>query len=606
MRINKWLRYYRTLDAPCHVSSDTTLSRMVKHGAAPKSPAFWESVKMIKADKEQIAVGSDLKNYRIEAVLGQGGFGVTYRAVDTTDNTRVAIKEYFPRSMAIREPNGAVRPKSNSEEDEQMFSWGLERFRKEILTLAKFTHDNIVPILYFFETLGTVYMVMPFVEGDSLKAHVKKQRGMTEKRLLDIVLPLLSGLETMHKVGFLHRDIKPDNIFIQNHNGQPLLLDFGATRQTMGAGDHAMTVVMTPEYAPLEQGNADSSKQGPWTDIFAMGAVMYWAVTDIKPLSANIRATAMLNQEPDPMPPVAQVARGEYSERVMRAIDHAIKIAANERPQSIAEWRTEMVGTAHTATPLMQKLGDRVANTSLRRAMPAFDRSALRSTTVHNPPHTSTPTTPPIVTPTTPPTTPPPLPPTDAPDGSASDESVQSHAVRLVQRPPIVVPHTTLPRPSLAARLASERSSTIGRPTIATSQQKTAPQASERFIDDENGTIYDSKHQLIALKRIGCFGKKSWPDALSTVRNLMHGDCGLTDGSRSGDWRLPTQEELLILTEWKESGLFLGVSSFDDFWSKDVCPGNTSNAWFISIDSGRVDQAAKWTENRVWPVRAAK
>lgn len=562
---------------------------------------------MLKANKEQIAIGSDLKNYRIEAILGQGGFGVTYRALDTTDNIQVAIKEYFPRSMAIREADGSVRPKSDSEEDEQMFAWGLERFRKEILTLAKFTHDNIVPILYFFETLGTVYMVMPFVEGDSLKAHVKKQRGMTEKRLLDIVLPLLSGLETMHKVGFLHRDIKPDNIFIQNHNGQPLLLDFGATRQAMGAGDHAMTVVMTPEYAPIEQGNADSSKQGPWTDIFAMGAVMYWAVTDMKPLSANIRATAMLSQEPDPMPPVAQLAKGEYSERVTRAIDHAIKIAANERPQSIAEWRTEMVGAA--TTPLIQNLGSRIAQNSARRALPTFDRSALRSNTAPYPPHTNTPTTPSIAaTPT--PTTPPPS--TDAPNDSASSDSVSSHSVasppvRLLQRPPIVVPRAVIPpRPSLATRLAGERLGTaIGAaPAIGASQQKTASQASHRFIDDENGTILDTKHHLVGLKKVSCFGKKSWPDALSTARNLMSGDCSLTDSSRNGDWRLPTKEELLILIEWKESGLFLGVSPFDEFWSKEICPGNTSSAWFISIDSGHVDQAAKWVENRIWPVRA--
>ncbi|MBF0401517.1 MAG: protein kinase [Magnetococcales bacterium] len=584
---------------------------------------------MIKADNEQIAVGSDLKNYRIEGILGQGGFGVTYRAVDTSDNTQVAIKEYFPRSMAIREADGSVRPKSNSKEDEEMFAWGLERFRKEILTLAKFTHDNIVPILYFFETLGTVYMVMPFVEGDSLKSHVKKQRGMTEKRLLDIVLPLLSGLETMHKVGFLHRDIKPDNIFIQHHNGQPLLLDFGATRQTMGVGNHAMTVVMTPEYAPLEQGNADSSKQGPWTDIFAMGAVMYWAVTEVKPLSANIRATAMLSQEPDPMPPVAQIARGEYSERVMKAIDHAIRISANERPQSIAEWREEMVGSSGVTTPLMRNLSSRIAQSAARRAMPAFDRSALRSTSAPYPPRTGEPAqqhdasasaagndsnpgdsaaTPSEATLST----------------AALSEATPSVATPSVATPSVATPSVRLPlrRPPIEPRRASVGSGghtvaghTVAgdapRPSLSERLGALAPKAAPsgataRYIDNENGTITDTKHQLVGLKNVKCFGKKSWIEALSTARNLMNGDCGLADGSRSGEWRLPTKEELPLLIEWNACGAFVGVSPFENFWSKDINTANPANAWFINIDSGRIEQCAKSTEHRVWLVRAEK
>ncbi len=596
---------------------------------------------MIRADKEQIAIGSDLQNYRIEGVLGQGGFGVTYRAVDTSENNRaVAIKEYFPRSMALREPNGMVRPKSDSEEDKRMFAWGLERFRKEILTLAKFTHDNIVPILYFFETLGTVYMVMPFVEGDSLKAHVKKERGMTEERLLNIVVPLLGGLEVMHKVGFLHRDIKPDNIFIQHHNGQPLLLDFGATRQAMGAGSANMTVVMTPEYAPMEQGNADSSKQGPWTDIFSMGAVMYWAVTDIKPLSATTRATAMLSQEPDPMPPVAQVAKGKYSEKVMRAIDHAIKLSAGDRPQSIAEWREEMLGTAHAVSPSLKSLSGRVAQIAGRRPIPAFDRSALRSNTgAPYPPRggessqtggasgtsdTSGPARDPsMMRPPEPSSVEP-----SANEGASSDSqptpSVSPPSLAaLSTRGPLQRPAFAMrtlgnaPAPSggvaalrptsLSARVAAggRPEVTSGSPINETSAPQAAPQ-DDRFFDGENGTIVDRKYKLIGLKNVKCFGRKSWSDALSAVRDLTSGACGLTDGSRSGDWRLPTKDELPILTEWKESGMFPGVPPFDDYWSRDVNPENTANAWFIGIDSGRVDQGAKWIENRFWPVRTAR
>lgn len=556
---------------------------------------------MIKADKEQIAIGSELQNYRIEGVLGQGGFGVTYRAVDTSDDRAVAIKEYFPRSMAIREPNGFVRPKSSSEEDKQLFNWGLERFRKEILTLAKFTHDNIVPILYFFETLGTVYMVMPFVEGDSLKAHVKKNRGMTEDRLLKIVVPLLSGLEVMHKVGFLHRDIKPDNIFIQAQSGQPLLLDFGATRQAMGSGNHNMTVVMTPEYAPMEQGNADSSKQGPWTDIFSMGAVMYWAVTDIKPLAATTRAAAILSQEPDPMPPVAQVAKAQYSERVLKAIDHAIKISANDRPQSIAEWRDEMLGAS--ASPAMKSLSGRVAQMAGRRPIPAFDRSSLRSANAPCPPR---PGTAPAAASEAPKSAPPStLPPSAAPEAPAAPalSTGDSHATPSVATPSMM--RAPAPRPGFASRPTGIPQ---GRPVTggAAPSQAAPPQTEERFVDNNNGTVTDRKYKLIGLKNVKCFGRKSWSDALSATRDLASGACDLRDGSHAGDWRLPTKDELSVLMEWKESGMFPGVPPFDDFWSRDVNPEITANAWFIRIDSGNVEQGTKGIENRFWPVRTLR
>ncbi|MEO5362192.1 MAG: protein kinase [Magnetococcus sp. DMHC-8] len=592
---------------------------------------------MLRADKEQIAVGSDLQNYRIEGVLGQGGFGVTYRAVDTAeDNRAVAIKEYFPRSMAVRNPDGSVCPKSDSEEDKRMFAWGLERFRKEILTLAKFTHDNIVPILYFFETLGTVYMVMPFVEGDSLKAHVKKQRGMTEERLLNIVVPLLGGLEVMHKVGFLHRDIKPDNIFIQHHNGQPLLLDFGATRQAMGAGSANMTVVMTPEYAPMEQGHADGSKQGPWTDIFSMGAVMYWAVTDIKPLSATTRATAILSQDPDPMPPVAQVAKGQYSERVLRAIDHAIKISAGDRPQSIAEWREEMLGVSQTVSPSMRNLSGRVAQMAGRRVVTSIDRTALRTGAAPVPSRPGgavaareTPGAPVAAGSAQESGAPDaPVPVAAIDSGSVSDSqatpsmSPPSQAALSVRGLPLPRPNfatrptgntavaggnTPSPRPSsLSARVANMRANAAPGPAGGEAAEPQGLSQNDRFEDNNDGTVIDYKHKLIALKNVKCFGRKSWSEALAAARELASGACNLADGSRSGDWRLPTKDELPILTEWKESGMFPGVPPFDDYWSRDVNPENTAQAWFVGIDSGLVGQAAKGTENRFWPVRTAR
>ncbi|MEO5330662.1 MAG: SUMF1/EgtB/PvdO family nonheme iron enzyme [Magnetococcus sp. YQC-5] len=298
---------------------------------------------MITIDMENLAVDSLILHYRIEQVLGQGGFGITYLALDTQTNEKVAIKEYFPRAVAIRESDGKVRPKSSSEQDVQQFQWGLSRFRQEILTLAKFDHPNIVPVLNFFEILDTVYMVMPFVEGESLKAYLDKNPGLSEQALLDVALPVLDGLDVMHRAGYLHRDIKPDNILMR-HDGRPMLLDFGATRQAMGAQCHAMTVVFTPGYAPIEQSYQDSKRQGPWTDIFSMGAVLYFAIAGKRPSPATARIVAISSREQDPLPSLLQLGKGKYQEHFLLAIEHAMAMLEKDRPQTVAEWKRELLG----------------------------------------------------------------------------------------------------------------------------------------------------------------------------------------------------------------------------------------------------------------------
>ncbi|CAK0774522.1 formylglycine-generating enzyme [Gammaproteobacteria bacterium] len=310
---------------------------------------------MIKTDNDHLATGSILSHYRIERVIGRGGFGITYLAEDITDQTKVAIKEYFPVAVATRETDGRVCSKSLAEKDVHQFDWGLTRFRKEVLTLAKFDHENLVPVLYFFEALGTVYMVMPFVEGESLKLYLFKHSVITEQELLKIVLPLLDGLETMHRVGYLHRDIKPDNILIRE-DGRPMLLDFGSTRQAMGARTPAMTVVLTPGYAPIEQSYQDSSRQGPWTDIFSMGAVMYYVVTGKKPTPATSRILAVSESEPDPLPSLLDIGKGKYRKQFLSAIEHALRVSDKDRPRTVDEWRKELLGEKEI--PLREKAND--------------------------------------------------------------------------------------------------------------------------------------------------------------------------------------------------------------------------------------------------------
>lgn len=171
--------------------------------------------------------GARLHLYTIGAILGAGGFGITYRAREDITNREVAIKEYLPAAFAVRDRNGStVRPLNEGAARD--FEWGLERFRQEAKLLIDLKHPNIVPVLAYFEANATGYLVMEFQDGTSL-GHVLRAKTLTEQETLEIMVPLLDGVEEVHRHGFLHRDIKPENIFLRR-DGVPLLLDFGAAR----------------------------------------------------------------------------------------------------------------------------------------------------------------------------------------------------------------------------------------------------------------------------------------------------------------------------------------------------------------------------------------
>ena len=206
---------------------------------------------------------SRLHWYVLERVLGQGGFGITYLAKDTNLDQRVAIKEYLPIDVATRLQDSTVR--SRTDELRDRYRWGLERFIQEARTLARFDHPNIVRVLSVFEFNNTAYMVMRFEEGVTLSAMLDRRGTLPEADLLRVLLPILDGLELVHNAGFIHRDIKPDNIHIGG-DGRPVLLDFGSARQSLG-GSNTLTILIAPGYAPFEQYYSDSTSQGPWTDI---------------------------------------------------------------------------------------------------------------------------------------------------------------------------------------------------------------------------------------------------------------------------------------------------------------------------------------------------
>lgn len=280
--------------------------------------------------------GYTLHEYRVEAVLGAGGFGLTYLATDANLNLKVALKEYLPGDFAARAEDSTVQPKPG--EAGESFQWGLRRFMDEARTLASFRHPNIVRVMRFFEANKTGYMVMEFVEGQPLSDWIGPRRPLPQPALQALAGPLLDGLAVIHKAGFLHRDIKPANIFMRE-DGSPVLLDFGSARELKG-GNQELTAVVSPGYAPLEQYHTQG-RQGPWSDLYAFGGVLYWMLTGNKPVEAAARVRQ------DILPPAAKMAgSGSYTPDFLATVDWALKPNDEERPQSVAEFKARLMGGA--------------------------------------------------------------------------------------------------------------------------------------------------------------------------------------------------------------------------------------------------------------------
>ena len=293
--------------------------------------------------RNSLQSGYRLHWYLIEKILGQGGFGITYLATDTNLNRQVAIKEYLPVEMAVRQNNTSIYPVSG--EHGEQFKWGLERFISEARTLARFKHPNIVRVHAVFRENNTAYMIMEYEHGRGLDRILKEKKTLAEDELIQIISPILNGLEAVHATGFIHRDIKPPNIYIREDN-TPVLLDFGSARQSLGERTQTLTTMVSPGYAPFEQYAGKSMKQGPWTDIYGMGATLYRAVTGISPPDSMDRSEAILHTGKDIYVTVTEIAAGNYTSRFLAAIDHAMAFRPEDRPQSISTWQAGMDGNA--------------------------------------------------------------------------------------------------------------------------------------------------------------------------------------------------------------------------------------------------------------------
>jgi serine/threonine protein kinase len=279
--------------------------------------------------------------YRIDSVLGQGGFGITYLAHDTNLDHPVAIKEFLPMEMAMRDADQSVQPAS--QEHDERFRWGLDRFLSEARTLARFRHASIVRVASVFEANNTAYMVMELERGETLHALLARERTLVEDRLRPMLLSLLEGLEVVHGAGFIHRDIKPANVIVRA-DGTPVLIDFGSARQAIGQQTRTLTTLISPGYAPYEQYLSGGDRQGPWTDIYSLAATMYRCVVGKPPIDALDRSEGLLKSQRDLYMPAIELGQGNYSDSFLRAIDHGMRFRAADRPQSIAEWRRELNG----------------------------------------------------------------------------------------------------------------------------------------------------------------------------------------------------------------------------------------------------------------------
>ena len=298
-----------------------------------------------------LPAGTRLGEFEITELVGEGGFGLVYAAHDHSLQRRVALKEYMPSSLAARAGGSQVQVKSARHRE--TFEAGLKSFINEARLLASFDHPSLVKVYRFWEANGTAYMVMPFLDGATLK-DVLRQMGSPpdEAWLRNVLGPLTEALLVIHAEQCYHRDIAPDNVMLMPGGNRWLLLDFGAARRVIGDMTQALTVILKPGYAPVEQyAEIPGMKQGPWTDVYALAAVVYFAIMGRTPPPSVGR---LLN---DTYVPLVEAAAGRYSERFLAAIDRALAVRPEERTQSIGELRSDLgLGNPGTAPDTTQPL----------------------------------------------------------------------------------------------------------------------------------------------------------------------------------------------------------------------------------------------------------
>ena len=294
----------------------------------------WSYSMSISAN-DALPQGYQLQAYRIESVLERMDSSIIYLAKEA--DTQVILKEYLPDAFAVRQDD-TVQPKSQKEADD--FAWGLEQFIQEARTLKPLVHPNLVRLKDFFRANNTAYMVMDYEAGQSLAERFKEEGATaTEDELRAILIPILAALDTLHQAEYWHRNIKPKHIYLRDKDNSPVLMGLGMNHYQIS--HRGMASMLTPGYAPFEQ-HQYKGNEGPWTDIYALGAVLYWMISDTIPVEATQRVDAILYNQSDPLTPAVEVGHSRYSEALLETIDWALETRETERPQMVIEWVEEI------------------------------------------------------------------------------------------------------------------------------------------------------------------------------------------------------------------------------------------------------------------------
>ncbi len=305
-------------------------------------PEFASSTQQYESElvREALPKGTRIGGYQVIDVLGRGGFGIVYLALDSSLQRQVAIKEYMPSSIAMRCDDQQVWVRSGS--DAPAYSAGMNEFLKEAKLLAQFDHSSLARVHSFWEENRTAYMAMPYYDGPTLAAKLRSlPHPPSEDWLRKLLVPLLDALETLHVAMCYHRDISPDNIILLA-NDRPVLLDFGVAQRAIGDKTLPLTELLNPAYAPIEQYSESAAlPQGPWTDLYALAGVLHFAITGQAPARATVRAIA------DPQRPLSETLRTlqmqfpalRYSESFLNAIDRTLAVKPQDRPRNVPEFQ---------------------------------------------------------------------------------------------------------------------------------------------------------------------------------------------------------------------------------------------------------------------------
>lgn len=347
-------------------------------------------------ETNSLPLGYQLEEYRVESILGTGGFGITYKARDIHLEAWVAIKEYFPIEWSYRGRDGISVHANNLGQElipdvkTSGYEWGLDRFLYEARVLASVQHPYVVRVRRYFRAGGTAYIVMDYEEGESLSALLRRESTLPEADLRGLLEEVLPALDAVHQKGYLHRDLKPSNLYIRARDGCLMLIDFGAARQSLGQHTKSITGLVTPGYSPPEQYVTRSDRYGPWTDIYALGAVLYRCITGKPPIEAPDR------QMWDSMIPAVEAGAGRYGVDLLMVVDRALAMRPEDRFQTVAEVQEALanpnaldVHSRFTLVPKSTSTGDAKVSSLSQRQDPLEDLFDLATPPVSKPSRSS-------------------------------------------------------------------------------------------------------------------------------------------------------------------------------------------------------------------------